>query len=319
MKKLTLVIPCYNEEENISLFYQECIKAFKKVKINTELIFINDGSKDNTILALKKLLAKKDFPIHIINFSRNFGKEAAIYAGLQKSSEINADYTVIIDADLQQKPELVLEMVHLAEENDDYDAICYYQEKRIENKLMSFSKKIFYKLISKISEIDFVDNASDFRLLKSHVVSTILAIHEKNRFSKGIFSWIGFNTCYIPYIPEKRIHGKSNFNFQNSLKYALSGIFSFSIAPLRIATYSGILFALISFIYLIVVIIQKIFFTIDVPGYATLLVCLLFIGGLILVCLGIIGEYIARIYIEAKDRPIYITKEYLKNEVKPQK
>ena len=307
-RKISLVVPCYNEQENISLFYEECVKTFQRKEILVELIFINDGSKDNTIGELKKLTPEINFKIKIINFSRNFGKEAAMYAGLKKST---GDYVVIIDADLQQKPSLILKMLEIVESNDDYDSVCYYQEKRKENKIIAFLKKKFYQIITKISDVEFVNGASDFRLFKRYMVDAILSLEEKNRFSKGIFSWVGFKTYYIPYIPEDRVYGKSSFNFRSLLKYAMSGILSFSIAPLRIATYSGLLFSLVAFIYMVVVIMQKIFFTIDVPGYATLLSCVLLIGGLILFCLGIIGDYVARIYIETKNRPIYIEKEYI--------
>lgn len=309
-RKISLVIPCYNEEKNIPLFYKECMKAYSNSKYQFELVFVNDGSKDNTIKELKKLIKEKTFTIKIINFSRNFGKEAGMYAGLKNTT---GDYVAIIDADLQQKPELILPMIEKLEENEEYDCVCYYQEKRIEGGIISFFKKTFYKTIEKLSEIKFVNGASDFRLFRRYVVDAILSLPEKNRFSKGIFSWIGFNTCYLPYIPEERANGKSNFNFKGLVKYALSGILSFSVAPLRLATYSGLLFSLLSFIYLIIVIIQKLVFTIDVPGYATLIACILLIGGLILFGLGIIGEYIARIYMEVKDRPIYITKEILSN------
>lgn len=307
--KISLIVPCYNEQENVSLFYNECKKAFLNKDFFVEIIFINDGSTDNTSKELKSLSAEKNFEIKIVNFSRNFGKEAAMYAGLKNST---GDYVVIIDADLQQKPELILNMVDVIEKNDEYDCVCYYQKKRKEGKIISFIKKIFYKIITKISDVEFVNGASDFRLFKRYVVDAILNLEEKNRFSKGIFSWVGFKTCYLPYIPDNRANGKSNFNFRSLFKYAISGILSFSIAPLRIATYSGLMFAFIAFIYMLIVIIQKIFFTIDVPGYATLLTCILFIGGLILFCLGIIGDYIARIYIETKNRPIYIEKEYIK-------
>lgn len=309
-KKISLVIPCYNEEKNIPLFYKECLKAYQKTKYKFELVFVNDGSKDNSIEELKKLTKEKTFEIKIINFSRNFGKEAGMYAGLKNTT---GDYVAIIDADLQQKPELIIPMVEKLEENEEYDCVCYYQEKRIEGGLISFFKKTFYKTIEKLSEIEFVNGASDFRLFRRYVVDAILSLPEKNRFSKGIFSWIGFNTCYLPYIPEERANGKSSFNFKGLLKYALSGILSFSVAPLRLATYSGLTFSLLSFIYLIVVIIQKIVFTIDIPGYATIIACILLIGGLILFGLGIIGEYIARIYMEVKDRPIYIAKEIISN------
>lgn len=310
MKKISLVVPCYNEEKNVSLFYKECEKTFLKEKIKVELVFVNDGSKDNTIGELKKLTSTKKFEIKVINFSRNFGKEAAMYAGLKNTT---GDYVVIIDADLQQKPELILPMIKIVEESDEYDCVCYYQEQRIEGKIVSLFKKMFYGVISKLSDIDFKNGASDFRLFRRYVVDAILSITEKNRFSKGIFSWIGFNTKYLPYIPEERANGVSSFNFKGLLKYAMSGILSFSVAPLRIATYSGLFFSLISFVYLIVVLIQKLFFTIDIPGYATIVACILLIGGIILFALGIIGEYIARIYMEVKDRPVYISKEILTN------
>lgn len=312
-KKLSLVVPCYNEEKNISLFYQECEKVFNTQKIAIELVFVNDGSKDNTIGELKKLIDTKKYEIKIVNFSRNFGKEAAMYAGLKNTT---GDYVVIIDADLQQKPELILPMIDKLENDASYDCVCYYQKKRIEGKFISFLKKSFYHVIEKMSEIQFVNGASDFRLFRRYVVEAILSLSEKNRFSKGIFSWIGFHTYYMPYSPEIRANGVSSFTFKGLLKYAIGGILSFSVAPLRVATYSGLFFSFLSVIYLIVVLVQKIFFTIDVPGYATLLVCILLIGGLILFCLGIIGEYIARIYMEVKDRPIYIAKEILSNERK---
>lgn len=309
-KKLSFIIPCHNEEKNVTLLHDEILKVFKDTKYSIELIYINDGSKDNTIDELKSLLDKTSFEINIINFSRNFGKEAAMYAGLEQSS---GDFTIIIDADLQQKPSYALEMIEFLGNHDEYDSICCYQKDRIESKTMSFIKEKFYKIITNISDIEFVNGASDFRVFRRCVVESILTLKEKTRFSKGIFSWVGFNTYYMPYTPEDRINGKSSFNFKSLLLYAFSGIISFSIAPLRIATFSGILFALLSFIYLIVVIIQKVFFTINVPGYPTLIVSILLIGSLILVCLGIMGEYVARIYMETKQRPIYIAKERLSN------
>lgn len=305
---LSLVIPCYNEEENIKPLYKQCLEAFKNMKKETELIFINDGSTDNTINELNKLLLKDDFRIKIIDFSRNFGKESAIYAGMKNSS---GDFVCLIDADLQQKPELVLKMLEILKADDKYDCVCYYQDKRIENKFISFLKSKFYKLISMLSDIEFVDGASDFRLFRKYVVEAILSLPENNRFSKGIFNWIGFNTCYLPYTPESRLNGKSSFSFFGLIKYAFSGILSFSLAPLKLSTYSGVIIAFISFIYLIVVVIQKLFFTVEVPGYTTIIVLLLFLGGLILLCLGIIGEYLARVYIESKKRPIYIARKIL--------
>ena len=309
-EKISVIIPCYNEEKNVTLLYDEFVKCFNKSKYKLELIYINDGSKDNTLNELKSLLLRKEFDVDIINFSRNFGKEAAMYAGMERST---GDYVLIIDADLQQKPELVLKMLDILENNDDYDSVCYCQEKRIEGKFVSFLKRKFYRFITSISDVEFVDGASDFRLFRRYVVDAILSLKEKNRFSKGIFSWVGFNTCYLPYTPENRKYGKSSFNLKNLFTYALSGIISFSVAPLRIATYGGMFFSLLCLIYLVVVVIQKIFFTIDIPGYPTLIVTLLLIGSLILFCLGIIGEYIARIYMETKKRPIYVEKKHFSN------
>ena len=269
-KKITMVIPCYNEEKNVELFYNETFKYLSDKNFKLELIYINDGSKDNTIVELNKLLKKhdKDIYIKVINFSRNFGKESAIYAGLKEST---GDYVVIIDADLQQHPKLIIPMFEHLEKNDDVDCVAYYQEKRIEGKFISFLKSKFYKIISKMCGINFVNGASDFRMLRRYVVDGILQLDEYNRFSKGIFSWIGYDTYYIPYIPDERANGVSSFNTIKLFKYAWSGIIAFSIAPLKLATYLGTTFSAISFIYLIVVVIQKLFFGISIPGYATLI------------------------------------------------
>jgi len=307
-KKISLIIPCYNEEKNIKLMYDKCVETFSNKKINVEIIFINDGSNDNTLEELKDLSSINKIIVKIISFSRNFGKEAAMYAGLEAAE---GDYVGIIDCDLQQPPEMMLNMIEFIEQNDNYDCVCCYQYIRNENKIIAFLKSVFYKIITKISDIEFVNGASDFRLFRRYVVDAILSLKEKNRFSKGIFNWVGFNTYYMPYTPDKRVNGKSSFNFKKLFKYAMNGIISFSVAPLRIATYSGLVFAIIAFIYMIITIIEKIFFTIDVPGYATLLTCLLFIGSLILCSIGIVGEYIAKIFIEQKNRPIYIRKEYI--------
>lgn len=308
--KLSIVIPCYNEELNIEPLYKEIYDTFKNRNEKLELIFINDGSKDMTMKELKKLLTKKTFDIKIISFSRNFGKDAAIYAGLETST---GDLVCIIDADLQQRPNLIIPMLEELESSDVYDSVCYYQENRIENKTLAHLKSSFYKLMSKISDIEFVDGASDFRLFRRHVVTSILSLHESNRFSKGIFNWVGYNTKYLPYTPDARRYGKSSYNMWKLFMYALSGIMSFSTIPLQIATVGGILSACLCLLYILIVIFQKIFLTIDVPGYPTLLVTILFIGSLILCCLGIIGEYVARIYMETKKRPLYVEKEYLTN------
>lgn len=310
MKKVSMIIPCYNEEGNVKLFYSEAVKAYKDQNYKLELVFIDDGSKDNTLKILKDLIKEQDCEIKVLSFSRNFGKEAAIYAGL---NNVNGDYTVIIDADLQQPPELTIKMANILDENE-YDCVCYYQEERIENKLLSKIKNVFYKAMNNLSEVELKQGASDFRMFNQKVKKSLLEIKEYYRFSKGIFSWIGYNTQYLPYIPKQRNSGTTKWNFIKLLKYGISGIISFSTMPLKLATYSGLTLSLIAFIYLFVIIIQKLFFEISVPGYPTVISCILLIGGFQLFCIGIIGEYLGKTYIETKNRPIYIIKEEITNE-----
>lgn len=309
MKKVSMIIPCYNEEGNVKLFYNEAVKAYKDQNYKLELVFIDDGSKDNTLKILKDLIKEQDCEIKVISFSRNFGKEAAIYAGL---NNVDGDYTVIIDADLQQPPELTIKMANILDENE-YDCVCYYQEERIENKLLSKIKNVFYKAMNNLSEVELKQGASDFRMFNQKVKNSLLEIKEYYRFSKGIFSWIGYNTQYLPYIPKQRNSGTTKWNFIKLLKYGISGIISFSTMPLKLATYSGLTLSLIAFIYLFVIIIQKLFFEISVPGYPTVISCILLIGGFQLFCIGIIGEYLGKTYIETKNRPIYIIKEEITN------
>ena len=309
--KLSLVVPCYNEQDNVQEFYH-CTKACFAGKITDyEIVFVNDGSTDKTLEKLKTLTGHKSPALQIVSFSRNFGKEAAIYAGL---SYAKGDRVYIIDADLQQRPENVLKMMELLDENPDLDCVTAFQEKRREGRLLSFMKAMFYKIINKVSEVDFVNGASDFRLMKRNMVNAILSMTEYHRFSKGIFSWIGFNTVYIPYEVADRKHGESKWGTKKLFKYAWSGIMAFSTAPLRFGAFVGFISAALSVIYMITVIIQKMFFGIDIPGYATIIVLLLLIGGLILFCLGIIGEYLAKMYIQLKNRPIFIEREHIEND-----
>lgn len=308
--KLSLVVPCYNEEDNVDEFYKEVVKTFKDQKFKYEIIFINDGSRDQTILKLKKIARVSKENIKIINFSRNFGKEAGMYAGLKAAT---GDYVAIIDADLQQKPSTVLEMYNILEENTDIDSVAAYQEKRNEPLLKQFFSKLFYKIINKISDIEFVPGASDFRLLKRNMVNSIIEMGEYYRFSKGIFSFVGFNTYYMPYSADKRAHGESKWSFWSLFKYAIEGIVSFTTAPLRIATVLGIFISGFSFIYLIILVCQTLILGIDVPGYATTIGTILLLGGIQLFALGIIGEYLSRTYVEVKKRPIYIVKEEIDN------
>ena len=311
MMKLSLIVPCYNEEDNILPFYNEVSKTFKDQKIKVELIFINDGSKDNTIKELKKLTTNNDFEIKIIDFSRNFGKEAGMYAGMEHST---GDYVSIIDVDLQQPPKIVLDMLEILEKDEEYDAVAAYQVKRKDPFLKKHLSNMFYKVINKVADVEFKSGASDFRLLRKKVVDSILEVHEYYRFSKGIFSWVGFRTYYMEYTPLERANGSSKWSIKKLFKYAFDGILSYTTFPIKIATIIGSILSLLSFIYLIITIIQKLVFGIDVPGYASLLGVSLFMGGIQLLFLGIIGEYIARIYIETKNRPIYIARNIITNE-----
>lgn len=306
---LSLVVPCYNEEGNVEKFFSETNKAFNGRDFEYEFVFVNDGSKDKTQSRLRKLYNEnKDSKMQVLSFSRNFGKESAIYAGLNAAK---GDMVCLIDADLQQRPEVVLEMLDVMNGNEELDCVTAYQDKRRESRIMISFKNAFYKLINKITEVDFVSGASDFRLMKRNMVNAILEMTEYHRFSKGIFSWVGFNTEYIPYTVEERESGESKWNFRKLLKYAVEGIVSFTTFPLKLSAYIGFFSALISVIYLIVVVVQKLAFGISVPGYATIVVLVLLLGGLQLFCLGILGEYISKIYVQVKNRPVYILKEHL--------
>lgn len=303
--QLSLVVPCFNEEDNIIPFYNKVIDSLGRFQF--EIIFVNDGSKDKTKDRLKVLYANHKENVSVINFSRNFGKEAAVLAGLRHST---GDYVTIIDADLQQNPEVVVEMVDFLDSHSEYDAVAAYQEERIERKTLSLAKKIFYKLINKVCDIEFYTNASDFRTLRRNVVQALLSMPEYFRFSKGLFSWIGFETHYMPYRVEERNAGESKWSVGKLIKYAVEGFISFTTLPLKVATYLGIVVSMISIIYMIIVIIQKLCFSIDIPGYPTIIVLILFLAGVQLMILGIIGEYLARIYIQGKNRPIYIIKDH---------
>ena len=308
--KLSLVVPCYNEEKNISLMYDAVKSDFSGVDFDYEMVFVNDGSKDGTMKELRKLL-DGDMPVKIVNFSRNFGKESAMYAGLR---EAEGDYVAIIDADLQQRPSIVLDMVSTLDREPEYDCVAAYQDERNEGKFVSFCKDTFYKSINRFSDTEFVRGASDFRTFRRPMVEAILQMDEYFRFSKGLFSWVGFNTKFVPYTADARVNGTSKWSFGKLVSYALEGILSFTTAPLKLATIAGVTSAFFSLVYLIIVIIEKLVKGIAVPGYATIVVLIAFLGGLQLFALGIIGEYIARIYIQTKGRPIYIAKEILKND-----
>lgn len=306
--KLSLIVPCYNEAENVELFQAEAIKAFQGCGYPFEIIYVDDGSSDATLHNLRKLHAAEKCPVKVISFSRNFGKEAGLYAGLQYAS---GEYISLIDADLQQRPEIVREMVQFLDENPEYDVVAAYQDRRHEGKVLSYFKKTFYRIINKMSHVTLQPEASDFRTFRRSVRDSILTLGEYHRFSKGIFAWVGYKTHFIPYTACQRAFGTTKWSFKKLLNYAVEGIIGFSTAPLRLATYLGSISGIAAVLYLIVVILQKLFWGIDVPGYATIIVLILFFGSVQLFCIGIIGEYVGRIFEQSKDRPIYIAKEIL--------
>lgn len=309
--KLSLIVPCYNEEGNVEKFFDTVNEAFAGRVEDYEFVFVNDGSTDKTRQNLKKLYNSQNSKnnIQVLSFSRNFGKEAAIYAGLSKAK---GDILCLIDADLQQRPEVVLEMLDVLNGDEDIDCVTAYQEKRKENKAVSFAKSAFYKTINKMSDVDFVNGASDFRLFKRNVADAILEMTEYHRFSKGLFSYAGFNTEYIPYTVAERESGESKWGVKKLIKYALEGIFAFSVKPLKISMFVGLLFILLSVCGFIV----SIFLGSSAVSTALIISSLFLVGGMILFCLGIVGEYLSKMYVQGKGRPIYILKEHLDNEEK---
>ena len=306
--KLSLIVPCYNEAENVELFQSETMKAFEGCGYSYEIIFVDDGSTDATLHNLKKIHAAGKCPVKVISFSRNFGKEAGLYAGLQYAT---GEYISLIDADLQQRPEIVREMVQFLDENPDYDVVAAYQDRRREGKVLSFFKKSFYQIINKMSHVTLQPEASDFRTFRKSVRNSILSLGEYHRFSKGIFAWVGYQTHFIPYTACQRAFGSTKWNFGKLMNYAIEGIIGFSTAPLRLATCLGGITGVAAALYLIAVVLQKLILGIDVPGYATIIVLILLLGSVQLFCIGIIGEYVGRIFEQSKDRPIFIAKEVL--------
>ena len=303
--KLSVIIPCMNEENNVVELYSKLSVTLKSVP--HELLFIDDGSTDKTLSKLKDIYSSDKKHVRVISFSRNFKKEAAIYAGIIRST---GDFTCIIDGDLQQNPNYLIEMLNFLKDNPDYDQVAMVMSKRNNGNIITrIGGKIFYRLIDIISDIHFVSGASDFRMFNNNVKNAIISLTENNRFSKGIFSWVGFKTKYMEYKVEKRKSGKSKFNFKANFSYAIEGILGFSTKPLRIATYLGLITSFIAFIYLIQILIQTLIMGIDAPGYASMMIVILLMGGIQLITIGILGEYLAKNYMETKKRPIYIAKE----------
>ena len=306
--KLSLIAPCYNEGENVQPFQDAVIAAFDGCGYDYEIIFVDDGSKDATLHNLRKIHAAQACPVKVISFSRNFGKEAGIYAGMKAAA---GDYVALIDADLQQRPEIVRNMVQILDDEPQYDVVAAYQDRRGEGKLLRFFKKSFYKLINRLSNVTLQPDASDFRCFRRSVRDSIVDLAEYHRFSKGIFAWVGYNTCFIPYTACERHAGTTKWNFGKLLNYAIDGIIGFSTSPLRMASHFGLGTAAAAIIYLIFVVIEKLCWGIDIPGYATIIVLTLLLGGIQLLCIGIIGEYVGRTFEQTKDRPIYIAKHIL--------
>ena len=303
---LDVIIPTFNEEDNIEPLYKELSNTLKNVKYN--LIFIDDGSSDKTLSKLIKVYKKDTNRIKIISFTRNFGKDAAIYAGLK---EAHSKYISIIDSDLQQHPKHILEMVEFLEKNEDYDEVAMVNSYSNDSFIQKKMKKCFYKLMTKLTHYNFEVGASDFRTIRNYVAKTLIDLKETNRFTKGLFAWTGFNIKFLKYTPDKRLHGKSKFNFRKQINYAIDGVLNFSTSPMKIALYLGTTISTFSFIYLVYLIIKTLILGKDVPGFASLMSVLLLLGGVILTMLGIIGEYVSRTYIEIKNRPIYILKNKL--------
>lgn len=306
MKKISIIIPCYNEEDSIPIFYKEITNILKGIKKYTyELLFINDGSKDKTISILHDL-SKKDKHVKYIDFSRNFGKEAAMLAGLEKSS---GDYIAIMDADLQDPPALLPEMINYIE-NENYDCIA---TRRVTRKgepiIRSFFARMFYRVINKMSKIEMVDGARDYRLMTRQMVNEIIRLKEYNRYSKGLFSFVGFNTKWIEYENIERVAGETKWSFWKLFKYAIEGIVAFSTIPLSIASLMGLIFCIVSFILIIFIIVKTLIYGDKTSGWPSLVCIIFFVSGIQLFCLGIIGEYLSKTYLETKNRSIYIVKD----------
>lgn len=305
MEVISIIIPCYNEEDSISLIYNELKKVSNNMKYDFEFIFVNDGSIDNSLSVLKKL-SEKDKQVKYIHFSRNFGKEAAMYAGLSKSK---GDYVTIMDADLQDPPSLLPEMLRLIKE-EGYDSVGTRRVSRKgEPKIRSFFARKFYKIINKLSKIEMVDGARDYRLMTRQMVNSILELKEYNRYSKGLFSFVGFNTYWLEYENVERVAGETKWSFWGLVKYAIEGIVAFSTLPLSIASLMGFIFCFVSFILIIIIIIKTLIFGDPTSGWPSLVCIIFFVSGIQLFCLGIIGKYLSKTYLETKNRPIYIIKE----------
>lgn len=305
MYKLSIIVPCYNEEETVEIFYQETQKVIKQLQCDYEFIFVNDGSKDKTLQKLR-FLSQKDANVRYLSFSRNFGKESALFAGLKAAT---GDLITVMDADLQDPPELLPEMVK-AIFDERYDCVGTRRTTRDgEPVIRSFFARMFYRIVNRIGEVEMVDGARDFRLMTRQMVDSILELSEYNRFSKGLFSWVGYKTKYLTFENRERVAGQTSWSFWSLFKYSIDGIINFSEAPLNIASFIGAISCIGAVIAMIVVIVKTLIFKDPTTGWPSLASIILFMGGLQLLCIGIIGKYIAKIFLETKKRPHYIVKE----------
>ena len=308
MSLLSVIVPCYNEEESVALFYQELTKNdpfFKEKEIELELLYIDDGSKDGTVREVKKLI-EQDSRVHIVSFSRNFGKEAAMFAGLEKSK---GDYVVMMDVDLQDPPELIPEMLDIIRQGE-YDCVGTRRVNRKgEPPVRSFFARMFYKLMNHISDVEIVDGARDFRLMTRRYVNSLLEMKEYNRFSKGLFGWVGYKTKWLEYENIERKKGETKWSFFKLLAYSIDGIVAFSTAPVRFAAWLGIAFCMLAFLFILVIIGRTLVFGDPVAGWPSLVCIILMLSGIQLFCLGLMGEYLSKTYLEVKKRPIYLCKE----------
>ena len=315
MKTIDLVVPCYNEEEGLEHFVLETNKVIDTLpSYRFRYILVNDGSRDKTYLIMKKLAAQFD-NIKYISFSRNFGKEAAMYAGLQHAK---GDYVAVMDADLQDPPDMLPDMLRILEESPADDPVDCVGTRRTDRKgeppIRSFFARCFYKLINKISKTEIVDGARDYRLMTRRMVDAILSLSEYNRFSKGIFSWVGFKTRWLEYVNRERVAGETKWSFRKLLLYSIDGITAFSTAPLAIASFSGMAICAVSFIALLFVFIRALVFGDPVAGWPSMICIILFLGGVQLLGIGILGQYLAKTYLEVKNRPQYVLQEKNVNE-----
>ena len=303
--KVSIIVPCYNEEGSIPIFYKEIVAVMATLSCDYEILLVNDGSTDNTLSVMKEL-ANQSSHVLYFSFSRNFGKEAAMYAGFCNAS---GDYVAVMDADMQDPPSLLPKMVEILEKGG-YDSVATRRlDRQGEPILRSWFAKRFYQIINKFSDADIVDGARDFRLMKREMAESIVAMCEYNRFSKGIFGWVGFRTYWLPYKNIERIAGETKWSFWKLFKYAIDGIISFSQAPLSIASCFGMFMTFVAFAMLVFIVLRKVILGDPVQGWASMICAVIFIGGIQLLCLGIIGHYIAKTYIECKHRPHYIIAE----------